>query len=112
MQALENYEREIKKAFQKMKADMEQHKGVFKRLEEDLKTVKGFEAPDYTEALDAMRKQDSDLYAAIRHAYIQEQFDGNPDKHTQGVIAAINAVYNLGFSNGFKQGAEYAQKGE
>ena len=102
-------EREIKKAFQKMEADMEQHKYDLKRLEEALK---GLKAPDYTEALNAMRKQDSDLYAAIRYAYIQEQFDGNPDKHTQGVIAAINAVYNLGFSNGFKQGAEYAQKGE
>lgn len=112
MQALDNYEREIKKAFKKMEGDMERHKDVFKRLEEDLKTVKAFEQPDYTEALDAMRKQDSALYAAIRDAYEQEQFDGNPEKHTQGVIAAVNAIYNLGFSNGFKQGAEYARKGE
>ena len=112
MQALENYEREIKKAFQKMEADMEQHKGVFKRLEEDLKTVKGFEAPDYTEALEAMRQHDSDLYAAIRQAYIREQFNKDPDKHTQGVIAAINAVYNLGYGNGFNAGVEYAQIGK
>lgn len=111
MQALDNYEREVKKAFQKMEEDLDRHKDVFKRLEADLKAVKGFDAPDYTEALDAMRKHDSDLYAAIRQAYIREQMDSNPDKHTQGVIAAINAVYNLGFSNGFKQGAEYAQKG-
>lgn len=112
MQALDNYEREIKKAFEKMGKDLDQHKAVFDRLVSDLEAVKGFEAPDYAEALDAMRKQDSDLYAAIRQAYIREQFDGNPDKHTQGVIAAVNAIYNLGYNNGFKQGAEYAQKGE
>ena len=111
MQALENYEREIKKAFQKMEADMEQHKGVFKRLEEDLKTVKVFEAPDYTEALQMMREQDSDLYAAIRQAYIREQFENNPDRHCQGIMAAVNAIYNLGYANGFNQGAEDAQKG-
>lgn len=111
MQALLNYETEIKKAFAKMEKDMDRHKAVFDRLQADLEAVKGFEQPDYTEALDAMRRQDSALYAAIRDAYEQEQFDGNPEKHCQGIIAAVNAIYNLGYSNGFKQGAEYAQKG-
>lgn len=108
MQALENLEKEMQKAFAKMEKDFENHAAVFKRLEDDVKTVKGFE---YTEALEAMRQHDSALYAAIRDAYEQEQFDGNPEKHCQGVIAAVNAIYNLGFNNGFKQGAEYAQKG-
>lgn len=110
MQALLNYETEIKKAFAKMEKDMDRHKAVFERLEADLEAVKGFEQPDYTEALRNMREQDSALYAAIRDAYEQGQFDGNPDKHCQGVIAAVNAIYNLGYSNGFKQGAEYAGK--
>lgn len=112
MQALDNYEKEIKKAFDKMEEDFEQHKAVFDRLQEDLKSVKAFEQPDYTEALEKMQQRDSDLYKAIRQAYIREQYEGNPDKHTQGVMAAVNAIYNLGYSNGFKAGAEYAQEGE
>lgn len=107
MQALLNYETEIKKAFAKMEKDMERHKAVFDRLQSDLEAVKGFEQ---TETLEAMRQHDSALYAAIRDAYEQEQFDGNPEKHCQGVIAAVNAIYNLGYSNGFKAGAEYAGK--
>lgn len=94
MQALENFEKEVGKAFEKMEADMEQHKEIFKRLEEDLKTVKTFE------------QHDNALYTAIRDAYNLDE------DHCQGMIAAVNAIYNLGFSNGFKQGAEYAQKGE
>jgi Skp family chaperone for outer membrane proteins len=111
VQALDNLEKEMQKAFAKMEKDLENHAAIFKRLEGDLKAVKGFE---YTEALEAMRQHDSALYAAIRDAYEQEHFKTNGDamnKHCQGVIAAVNAIYNLGYSNGFKQGAEYAQKG-
>ena len=111
MQALLNYETEIKKAFAKMEKDMDRHKAVFDRLEADLEAAKGFEQPDYTEDLRNMQEQDSALYAAIRDAYEQEQFDGNPDKHCQGVIAAVNAVYNLGYAQGYTKGAQDAQKG-
>lgn len=105
MQAFENLEKEMRKAFDKMEEDFENHSAIFKRLEDDLKTVKVFEAQDYTEALANMRKHDSALYAAIRDAYEREQFDGNQDKHCQGMIAAVNAIYNLGYGNGYKDGA-------
>lgn len=111
MQALENYEKEIGKAFEKIGKDLEKHKDIFKRLEDDLATVRTFEELDYTDALAEMRRQDSELYSAIRDAYDREQFAGNKDKHIQGVIAAVHAIYGLGYNNGFKAGAEYAQKG-
>ena len=95
-------------AFDKMERDFEQHKEIFMRLENDLAAVKLFEQPDYTEALAAMRRQDSALYAAIRDAY--EKGSGDVEDHCQGIIAAVNAIYNLGFSNGFKMGAENAGK--
>lgn len=113
MQALNNYETEIKKAFKKMKKDLEQHKGIFDRLEADLEAVKGFEQPEYAEALRNMRELDSELYKAIRDYYEQEHFETNGDamnKHCQGVMAAVTAIYNIGFNHGFKQGAEYAGK--
>lgn len=113
MQALLNYETEIKKAFAKMEKDMDRHKAVFDRLEADLEAVKGFEQPDYTEALRNMRELDSELYKAIRDYYEQEHFETNGDainKHCQGVMAAVTAIYNIGFNHGFKQGAEYAGK--
>lgn len=106
MQALKNYEKELRKAFAKMENDLERHKDIFKRLESELQAVEAFEQPDYAEALDNMRKRDSELYAAIRDAYEREQFDGNPEKHVQGIIAAIEAIYNLGFAQGFTQGAQ------
>ena len=116
MQALDNFENEIKKAFDKVNRDMERHKGIFARLEADLDAVKGFAEEelgqlDFTEALANVRRLDSELYTAIYNAYEREQFEGNTDKHCQGMIAAVNAIYNLGFSNGFKQGAEAAGKG-
>lgn len=98
MQALENYEKELQKAFAKIEKDLERHKDVFTRLESELQAVKAFE------------QQDSALYAAIRDAYEQEQFEENPDKHCQGVISAVNAIYNLGYANGFKAGAEERTK--
>lgn len=110
MQPILNYETEIHKAFGKIREDMDRHKAVFKRLEDELATVKTFESADFKEALDAMRRRDSDLYAVILDAYNREQIDGNADQHCQGVIAAVNAIYNLGYGNGFKQGAEYARK--
>lgn len=63
----------------------------------------------YEEALNEMRREDSELYKAIREAYYREQFEGNTDQHCQGVIAAIHAVFNLGQSIGFKRGFEYAE---
>lgn len=115
MQALLNFESELTKAFEKMQADFENHAAVFQRLEADLEAVKGFELQDYTETLAAMRKQDSKLYKAIRAAYEQEQFETNGDameRHCQGMIAAVNAIYNLGYGEGFKNGAAAVKEGE
>lgn len=110
MQALENYEKEISKAFEKIEKDLEKHKDIFKRLEDELVTVKTFEELDYTDALAEMRRVDSELYAAIRDAYDREQFSGNKDKHIQGVVAAVHAIYCLGYNSGLKEGARYAQE--
>ena len=100
MQALTNYEKEIKTAFDKMRADLGRHKDVFKRLEDDLATVKLFEQADHEEALADMRKQDSALYAVILDAYERE----GQDSYCQGMVAAVNAIYNLGYMNGCKDG--------
>ena len=54
------------------------------------------------------------LYNAIRTAYDREQFPENGDeidKHAMGLVAAVNAVYNLGFSAGFTAGARYVRDG-
>lgn len=113
MQALDNYETEIKKAFEKIEKDFERHKGVFKRLESDLQAVKAFEAPDYAEALKAEVERDSALYRAIRDYYEQELFPENGsslEQHCHGIRAAVNAIYNLGFAQGFTQGAQEAQR--
>ena len=113
MQALQNYETELKKAFSKIEQDLERHKGVFKRLESELEAVKEFESPNYTEALQAEIERDSALYRAIRDYYEQELFPENGDsinQHCQGVRAAINAVYNLGFAQGYTKGAQDAQQ--
>lgn len=68
---------------------------------------------DYREALRREMETDSALYKAIRAAYIQEQDDSNGDalqQHCSGVMAAIKAVYQLGYGQGFTAGAEYAEK--
>lgn len=115
MQALLNYEKEIRKAFKKMKNDMENHKAVFDRLEADLEAVKGFEAPDYNQAIAEAIECDSALYKAIRDHYEQELFPGNGDsinQHCQGVRAAIIAVYHLGLAQGYTQGYTHAQEAQ
>ncbi len=113
MQALNNFESEMQKAFSKMEEDLDRHKAVFERLERELEAVKGFEAPDYNQAIAAAVERDSTLYRAIRDYYEQELFPENGDsinQHCQGVRAAINAVYNLGFAQGYTKGAQDAQQ--
>lgn len=68
---------------------------------------------DYREALQAEMENHSALYKAIRAAYIQEQADSNGDtlqQHCSGIMAAIKAVYQLGYGQGFTAGAEYAEQ--
>lgn len=113
MQALQNYETELRKALNKLEKDYEQHKGVLKRLESELETVKE-SGPNYTAALQAEIERDSSLYKAIRDYYKQEFFPENGsslEQHCHGTRAAVNAIYNLGFAQGYKQGAQDAQKG-
>lgn len=113
MQALNNFENEMQKAFGRMQEDLERHKGVFKRLERELQAVKEFESPNYTEALQAEIERDSALYRAIRDYYEQELFPENGsslEQHCSGVRAAVNAIYNLGFAQGYTKGAQDAQE--
>ena len=68
---------------------------------------------DFREALQAEMETDSALYKAIRAAYIQEQADSNGNtlqQHCSGVMAAIKAVYQLGYGQGFTAGADYAEQ--
>ena len=61
-------------------------------------------------AVRAAMQLDGQMYNAIREAYDREQFDENGDeidRHAFGLIAAVNAVYNLGYGNGYRDGAEY-----
>lgn len=50
---------------------------------------------------------DGELYRAIKDAYEQEQ-DADPanaaEKHAQGVMAAIKAVYMIGEADGYTAG--------
>lgn len=50
---------------------------------------------------------DGELYRAIKDAYEQEQ-DADPasaaEKHAQGVMAAIKAVYMIGEAHGYTEG--------
>lgn len=67
----------------------------------------------YTEALREMRQQDSELYKAIRAAYLQEQDEANGDdveRHCQGVICGIETIFRLGYATGFAAGSEYAEE--
>lgn len=67
---------------------------------------------DYREALQAEMETESALYKAIRAAYIQEQTESNGDalqQHCSGIMAAVKAIYQLGYGQGFTAGAEYAE---
>ena len=58
-------------------------------------------------------ERNSMLYKSIQTASLQEQADSNGNtlqQHCSGVMAAIKAVYQLGYSQGFTAGAEYAEK--
>lgn len=62
----------------------------------------------HDEATREILKRESELYEAIRNAYICELFDENGDKinqHCEGVHMAIHTIYNLGFSHGYLAGA-------
>lgn len=64
-------------------------------------------------AVRAAMQLDGKLYNAIREAYDVEQdiYSDEIDRHAYGCIAAVNAVYNLGYGAGFKAGAEYERSG-
>ena len=68
---------------------------------------------DFNEAVRSIRKTDSELYKAIKESYEHEQHDGTPtniDKHTFGIIAAVETVYHLGQSTGYVQGYAAAKE--
>lgn len=115
LEAIANYGQELQKARRRIEEANRAGEAILTRLQNDLEAVRAFaeEENGYTEALRIMREQDSKLYKAIRDAYTQEQFDENGDaleQHCQGMIAAIEAVYRLGFAEGFKAGAEEAER--
>lgn len=116
LEAIANYGQELQKARRRIEEANRAGEAILTRLQNDLEAVRGFaeeESGSYTEALRVMREQDSELYRAIRAAYLQEQTDENGDavdQHCQGMIAAIEAVYRLGFAEGFKAGAEEAER--
>ena len=69
---------------------------------------------NFNAAVRAAMQLDGQMYNAIREAYNREQFDENGDeidRHAYGLIAAVNAVYNLGHAAGFKAGAEFERSG-
>lgn len=115
LEAIANYGHELQKARRRIEEANRAGEAILSRLQNDLEAVRDFaeeEGSSYTEALRVMREQDSLLYKAIRAAYLQEQTDENGDtvdQHCQGVICAIEAVYRLGYAEGFKAGAEAAE---
>ena len=113
LEALDNFKKEIGKARRRIEEANRNNEAILDRLENDLGAVREFAEEDsYGDALRNMRQQDSALYKAIRAAYLQEQTDENGDtvdQHCQGVICAIEAVYRLGYAEGFKAGAEAAE---
>ena len=116
LEALANYGRELQKARAQIEEANRTSEAILTRLQNDLSAVRDFAEEEagssYTEALRIMRQQDSELYRAIRAAYLQEQADENGDavdQHCQGMIAAIEAVYRLGYAQGIKTGAEYTE---
>ena len=72
MQALDNFENELKKAFSDMRADLERHMRIFGRLEEDLKTVKEFEK---VKEPDSRIKEEADYNRGFYHGYTQGMRD-------------------------------------
>ena len=114
LEAMANYGQEMQKARSRIKEANRKNEAILSRLQNDFEAVKGFEEEErYGDALRNMRKQDSELYRAIQAAYLQEQMDEDGDaidQHCQGMIAAIEAVYRLGYAEGFKAGAEEAER--
>ena len=114
LEALENYGQEIEKARRRIEEANRAGEAILSRLQNDLEAVQAFAAEEsYGDALRAVRQQDSELYRAIRAAYVQEQDDINGDavdQHCQGIISAIEAVYRLGYAEGFKAGSEYTEE--
>ena len=56
---------------------------------------------------------ESTLVKLIRNYYLQEQAETNGDateQHICGVIAAVRAIYQLGYSQGFTAGAQYVRE--
>ena len=56
---------------------------------------------------------ESTLVKLIRNCYLQEQAETNGDateQHICGVIAAVRAIYQLGYSQGFTAGAQYVRE--
>lgn len=70
---------------------------------------------NFRAAVRAAMQLEGQLYNAIRKAYEVEQgltANGDEiDRHAYGCIAAVNAIYNLGYASGFKAGAEYTRNG-
>ena len=65
-------------------------------------------------AVRAAMQLDGQLYNAIREAYDREQFAENGDeidRHAFGLVAAVNAVFNLGHAVGFEAGARFVREG-
>ena len=114
LEAIANYGQELQKARRRIEEANRAGEAVLSRLQNDLEAVRAFaEEESYGDALRNVRQRDSELYRAIRAAYLQEQFDENGDavdQHCQGMIAAIEAVYRLGYAEGFKAGAEEAER--
>lgn len=114
LEALDNFKKEIGKARVRIEEANRNSEAILARLENDLDAVREFAEEDsYGDALRNMRQQDSALYKAIRAAYLQEQTDENGDavdQHCQGMISAIEAVYHLGYAEGFKAGADAAEE--
>ena len=116
LEAIANYGQELQKARRRIEDANRAGEAILSRLQNDLEAVRGFaeeEGNSYTEALRVMREQDSLLYKAIREAYTREQDEENGDavdQHCQGMIAAIEAVYRLGYAQGFTAGSEEAER--
>ena len=68
---------------------------------------------DFQTAVRAAMQLEGQLYNAIRDAYeVGQRANGDDiDRHACGCIAAVNAIYNLGYASGFKDGADYAHCG-
>ncbi len=114
LQALVNYGSELQKARDRIEETNRTNEAVLSRLQNDLEAVRSFaEVENYEDALRNMREQDSELYKAIRAAYLREQNEENGDPlawHCQGMISAVQAIYNLGYATGYNAGAKDAEE--